>query len=91
VLADLAFRGTVLGVCLGSWLVYLGAWLIPKLRAQREEIELKRFRAQMEEVEKEREKNPRSRVQSPLAQPRTNSTLVGLTPDHLRRRRQPGG
>jgi hypothetical protein len=90
-IGDLALRILTLGVCLGMWLLYLGCWLIPKLRAEREEAGLKRFRAEAEEAEKEREKHPRSRIQSPLRKPRVNAPQAPLVPDRTRRRRQAGG
>jgi hypothetical protein len=48
----LALRLPVLLLGLGAWLLYFGSWLIPKLRAEREEAQLRRFRAQMEETER---------------------------------------
>ena len=93
VMGDLSLRVPVLVICLGAWVLYLGCWLIPKLRAQREEAELKKFRAEAEEAEKERETNPRSRIPSPLRKPRTNAPRVWpvppapLVPDRTRRRR----
>jgi hypothetical protein len=99
VMGDLVLRIPVLGICLGAWVLYLGGWLIPKLRAQREEAELKKFRAQMEEAERQRERQPRSRIHAPLRKPRTNAPLVLQAPlapfasgrDRGRRRRGPGG
>ena len=99
---DLALRLPVLLVGLGAWVLYFGSWLIPKIRAEREEAELKRFRIQMSELERERERNPPSRVKAPLHQPRTNSPLeVPQTPGlknqgalgtgRGRQWRQPGG
>jgi hypothetical protein len=97
---DLALRLPVLLVALGAWVLYFGSWLIPKIRAEREEAGLKRFRAQMEEVEREqdqRERNPRSRVKTPLRKPRTNGPLElpkaqgALGANRGRNWRQPGG
>jgi len=73
VMGDLALRVPVLGICLGAWLLYLGAWLVPKLRAEREEAGLNQFRMEMAEAEMEREIHPRSRIRSPLQKPRTNA------------------
>ena len=93
VMGDLALRVPVLVICLGAWVLYLGCWLIPSLRAQREEAGLKKFRAEAQEAEKERETHPRSRIQSPLRKPRTNAPLVlpvppvPLVPDRTKRRR----
>ena len=36
-MGDLVLRVPVLVFCLGIWWLYLGCWLMPKLRAQREE------------------------------------------------------
>jgi hypothetical protein len=97
VMGDLALRVPALLFCLGIWVLYLGGWLIPKLRAQREAAEWKKFRAEMEEAERERdEAQPRSRIHSPLQKPRTNAPRampVPLVPgrDRDRRRREPGG
>jgi hypothetical protein len=87
VMGDLALRIPALGFCLGIWVLYLGGWLIPKLRAQREAAELKKIRAEAEEAEKERETHPPSRIQSPLRKPRTNVPPGPLVPDRTRRRR----
>ena len=84
---DLALRVLVLVICLGAWILYLGGWLMPKLRAEREEAALKKFRAQADEEEKEREKHPRSRIHSPLRKPRMNAPLEPLVPDRTRGRR----
>ena len=73
VMGDLALRVPVLGICLGVWLLYLGGWLIPKLRAEREEAGLRQFRREMAWVELEREMHPRSRVKSPLRKPRAST------------------
>lgn len=93
VMGELALRVPALGFCLGLWVLYLGGWLIPKLRAEREEAGLKKFRAEMEEAEREREGDmyPRSRIHSPLRKPRTNAPPglpVPLVPDRDRMRRR---
>lgn len=87
VMGDLAMRIPALMFCLGIWVLYLGGWLIPKLRAQREAVEWKKVRAEMEETEREREEHPRSRIHSPLLKPRTNAPLESLIPDQRKRRR----
>ena len=98
VVAELMVHVPVLVACLGAWVLYLGTWLLPKLRTEREEAELRRFRVEMEEVERERgERQPKSRVKAPLRKPRTNQPLA--TPqapgpfDAARSRywREPGG
>ena len=92
VLGDLVLRIPALVVCLGTWLLYLGCGLMPKLRAQREEAELRKFRAQMEEIEREKEMlQPRSRVKMPLQKPRTNAPLASPAPIRTKRRDHPGG
>jgi hypothetical protein len=97
VMGDLALRVPALGFCLGLWVLYLGGWLLPKLRTGREEAGLKKFRAEMEEAEKELQERggqPHSRIHSPLRKPRTNAPValpVPLVPDRERRRREPGG
>jgi hypothetical protein len=94
---DLMLRIPVLCLGLGAWLLYLGSWLIPKLRSEREEAGLKRFRVQMEELEQEREGSPRSRVNSPLRKPRTNEPFeppkapASFGAGRGRNWRQPGG
>jgi hypothetical protein len=93
---DLGLRIAVLLLSLGAWLLYLGSWLIPKIRRDREEAALKVFRAKMAEEELERERNPRSRVKSPLPKPRVNAALeLPKTPEPFGNRdrywRQPGG
>jgi len=92
VAGDLALRIPVLALCLGAWVLYLGGWLVPKLRAQREEAALKKFRAQMVAAEKDREQSqPLSRIHAPLQKPRTNAPSEKLVPDRTRGRRLPGG
>lgn len=98
VMGDLALRVPALFFCLGLWVLYLGGWLIPKLRAEREVAGLKKFRAEMKEAERERdETQPRSRIHAPLRKPRTNAPAeasaspVPLMPNRTRGRRQPGG
>jgi hypothetical protein len=87
VMGDLAMRVPALMFCLGIWVLYLGGWLIPKLRAQRETAEWKKARAEMEEAEKERGEHPHSRIHAPLRKPRTNAPLESLIPDQRKRRR----
>jgi hypothetical protein len=95
VMGDLALRVPALLICMGIWILYLGGWLIPKLRIQREEAELKRFRAELGEGELERGKYPRSRVQQ-QPMPRKNPAMMlqvrpAITgPNRMRRRGLPG-
>jgi hypothetical protein len=77
VIGNVMLDAGMLAVCLFAWVVFLGAWLIPKLRAQREEAGLKKYRAQMvaeeDEAERERGLHSPSRVKSSLKKPRTNA------------------
>jgi len=85
--ADMAVRLLTLAVCVAIWWLYLGCQLVPKLRTEREEAELKKFRAKLTEAELEREKrNPRSRITSSLPKPRQNASQP-LVPDRAKRRR----
>jgi hypothetical protein len=96
VMGELALRVPTLCFCLGIWLLYLGAYLLPKLRARREEAEFRKFRAEAEEAEHERERySPHqvSRVKSPLLKPRANAPLAmksSLAPQRMRSKRPPG-
>jgi hypothetical protein len=96
VMGELALRVPTLCFCLGIWLLYLGLYLLPKLRAQREEAEFQKFRAEAEETERERNRYlPRahSRVKSPLVKPRINAPLAmkaPLAPQRMRSKRPPG-
>jgi hypothetical protein len=91
VMGDLALRVPALFFCLGIWVLYLGCWLMPKLRAQREATAWKRLRAETEETEMERGMQPSSRISSPLQKPRTNAPLISIAPDRTKGRRHPGG
>jgi hypothetical protein len=53
VLGEISLKLSVLLVCLGSWLVYLGFELLPKLRRQHEVDELEKFRAEQAATEGE--------------------------------------
>jgi hypothetical protein len=86
VMGDLALRVPVLGICLGAWLLFLGGWLLPKLRAEREEAGLRKFRREMAEAEMEREAEPRSRVHAPLRKPRVNPPAAPIAAGTRRRR-----
>jgi hypothetical protein len=93
VLGNLALQIPALVFCLGIWLLYLGGVLLPRLRAEREEAELRKFRAQMAEAEKEREMMTpiHSRVKMPLQKPRTNAPFESIAPQRPKRWDQPGG
>jgi signal transduction histidine kinase len=92
VVGDLVLRIPALAVCLGVWLIYLGCWLMPKLRRQREEADLQQYRAELKEVEDERERfRHQSRVKAPLPKPRSNSPFPSQAPARPHRRDEPGG
>jgi hypothetical protein len=92
VTADLLIRLPVLTFCLGIWLMYLGCYLLPKIRILREESALRKFRTQMEAVETERElREAKSRIDVALPKPRTDAPLASSTPFRPRRRDHPGG
>jgi len=65
VLDHLALRVPVLVLCLGFWLLYFGAVLLPKLRNEWEKEELDKFRVEME-AEELRKEQPVSRLKSTL-------------------------
>ncbi len=94
VMGDLALCVPVLFFCLGLWMLYLGLWLVPKLRAHRDEAAFQKFRAEMKEAEKEEgaESNSPSRIHSPLRKPRTNPPMATVVPsrNRTRRKREPG-
>ncbi len=92
VIGDVMLRVAVLATCLGAWVLYLGGYLIPRLRTEREVAEWKRFRAQVDAVQTERgEVKSRSRFHVPLPKPRTNAPSEKLVPERTRGRRLPGG
>jgi hypothetical protein len=62
VLGEISLKISVLLVCLGLWLVYLGFELLPKLRRQHETEELERFRAEQAGYERESDHRPDSRL-----------------------------
>ncbi len=61
---------SILLLCLGTWLVYLGFELIPKLRSQYEREELEKYRAEHIDFEDD-EQRPRQPV-SPLSPAKLN-------------------
>jgi hypothetical protein len=76
----------VLAMSLAIWIVYLGSWLIPRLRAQRETTDLQRFRRGLEIAEEPDRYSPHSpsRIKAPLRKPRTNASLASR--DRIRKR-----
>lgn len=100
-MGELALRVPALFLCLGIWTVYLGGYLIPRLRAERERAEWKKFQAEMgaqDEARKARgEEEPLSRVKTPLRKPRTNTPAelpqqpMPITLQRSRRSHGPGG
>jgi hypothetical protein len=78
VFGGLALRVGALCFCLAIWVVYLGTYVFPRIRAEREAVEWKKAQAEMQEEEearKAREPHPPSRVKAPLRKPRTNAPL----------------
>lgn len=89
---DLVLRLPAFAVCVGIWLLYLGGVMMPRIRREREEKELKKFRAEREEAEREKEmikKIQTSRVKMALQKPRKNTTLPET--DRQNRYDGPGG
>jgi hypothetical protein len=94
VMISLLFHCAALALCIGTWLLYLGCHLLPKLKREREEQELRQFRRDMAEIERERELAKRlhkSRVKVPLEKPRSNTPLESIESDTRRHRGEPGG
>jgi len=92
VMGELALRVPVLVFCLGLWVLYLGGYLIPRLRTEREEAEWKKFQAELkakDEAKKEREAYSRSRIHKPLPKPRENGPFAPVS-QVWKRRRPPG-
>ena len=92
VMGELALRVPVLVFCLGLWVLYLGGYLIPRLRTEREEAEWKKFQAELktkDEAKKEREAYSRPRIHKPLPKPRKNEPFAPAS-QVWKRRRPPG-
>jgi len=78
VFGDLALRVAALCFCLAIWVVYLGTYVFPRIRAEREAADWKKVQAEMkedEEARKAQEPHLHSRVKEPLRKPRTNVPL----------------
>jgi hypothetical protein len=96
VIGDVMLNAGVLMASLLAWVFFLGVWLIPKLRGEREERALRKFRVEMAEAEAEAERertmHAPSRVHSPLKKPRTDAPDEAFLPGPAgRRRSHPGG
>jgi len=100
VIGGLALRVAALAFCLAIWVIYLGTYVVPRIRAEREAAEWKKAQTEMlvdEEARKARAPHLYSRVQSPLHKPRQNPPpgypkKPTLTPSHRSRRSHgPGG
>jgi hypothetical protein len=94
VIGDVMWHLAVMTICLGLWTVFLGAWLIPKIRREREETELKRFRESFRANEQEREWRSRrgpSRVKSSQPMPRKNTPDEAFVLNRPGRLRWPPG
>jgi hypothetical protein len=88
-LVDLIVRLAVLALCLTIWGIYFGFDLLPRLRAEREEAEHKRFLAEFDSDEK-RSSPARPRRYSPLLQ-KTRMSAGMPDPAPKRRWNLPGG
>ncbi len=64
VMGDLLLRLPVLAACLGLWLFYLGADLLPQLRREYEREDLEKFRAQLAALEESEGAHPGSRLKT---------------------------
>jgi hypothetical protein len=69
-MGDLAVRGPVLLFCTGLWMIYLGAWVIPRRKAERERKALRLYRAALRDAEPEFARRKPARARSPLLKPR---------------------
>jgi hypothetical protein len=77
VMGELAVRVPALCFCLGIWVVYLGTYVFPRIRAEREAADWKKIQADMKADEEEKKAcapHLYSRVKTPLQKPR-KSTL----------------
>jgi len=78
VFGGLALRVGALCFCLAIWVVYLGTYVFPRIKAEREAADWKKVQAEMKEIEEAqdaREPHLHSRVKAPLRKPRTNAPL----------------
>lgn len=92
VIGQVMMRLCLVILYLAAWLVFLGGWLFPKIRARREDAELRTFRAHMEEWERARQPHPRKHPQlvSHYKKPRSDSSFEAMMGQQSRLRRQPG-
>jgi len=84
VMGDLALRVPLMGLCLLTWVIYLGLGLLPRVRADRENAAFKKFRKQMAlEDEEKREMEAfgkkSSRGPAEIPKPRTGTKSTGPT------------
>jgi hypothetical protein len=81
----LLWIGTIF-VCLSAWVLFLGVWLFPKIRARREIAELKVFRAEMKEIEAEKERlrnAVHSRIKATLQRPKQEAPPAKSSPNDM--------
>lgn len=101
VIGGLALRIAALCFCLAIWVLYLGTYVIPRIRAERDHAAWRKIQDEIEARDAAKrtrgERQPQSRIKAPLRQPRTNQPL-GLpkkpAPTPLQRARRshgPGG
>jgi hypothetical protein len=101
VMGELALRMPALGFCLGIWLIYIGAYFIPKFQAERDHKLWKKMQAEIVLREEERRMRgdipTKSRVRAPLRKPRTNAPLgtpkkpAATSVQRIKRWNGPGG
>jgi hypothetical protein len=101
VIGGLALRVGALAFCLAIWVLYLGTYVIPRIRAEREHAAWRKIQDEIEAKDAAKRARgvmePQSRIKAPLRQPRTNQPLglpkkPALTPLHRSRRSHgPGG
>ena len=94
VIGDVMWHVAVMAICLGLWTFFLGAWLTPKIRREREEAELRKFRARFNEAERDgqwRSRRGPSRVKSLQPLPRKNTPAEAFVFGRSGRLRPPPG
>jgi hypothetical protein len=96
VMGELALRVPAGAFCLLIWVIYLGLYLWPRIRAEREAAAYKTFRAETKVADDEKralEEMARGpeRTHAALPKPRTNPKPTTLTPKRHWRQHPPGG
>jgi hypothetical protein len=101
VIGGLALRVAALAFCLAIWVLYLGTYVFPRIRAERDHAAWRKIQDEIEAKDAAKRARgvmePPSRIKTPLRQPRTNQPLglpkkPALTPlQRSRRSHGPGG